>query len=300
MANFLKSLFSRKPSSSRAPAFAGHLYPEEPDALRRKLAPMLEHRRAEAPAFGALRGLVLPFGELDFIAPSLSPGLSLLASPTHKEQIERVVLLAAAQRIPFRGLALSGVDAWKTPLGDCWCDTKMNQALLERFAGSDDVRVLDAAHGPEPAIEVLLPALQSVFGAGKNQTPLITPILVGDGGAEPLASVLDAVWGGEGVLVVLATEGAVGVSAQDAERLGEELERAVISREPGAITRHHASGRVPLKAMLARAARDADAKVCALARSHSMSEEVARLRVVSEREEELVVGYSSFAFGTSG
>ena len=298
MANFLKSLFSRKPATSREPAFAGHLYPGQPEALRQKIEPLLDRALPEGASFDALRGLVLPFGELDFIAPTLAPALSLLARPEHREAIERVVVIAAAQRIPFRGVALSGVEAWQTPLGDCWCDAQMNQALLERFPDPDVLRVLDAAHGPEPAIEVILPMLQTIFGVGKKQTPPITPILAGDGAAKDLEQILDTVWGGEGVLVVLATEGAVGVSASDAERLGAALEHAVTSLEPGSITRHHASGRVPLKAMLARAARDEGAKVCALARSHSMSEEVAHLRVVSEREEELVVGYGAFALGS--
>ena len=297
MANFLTSLFSRKPATSRDPAFAGHLYPSDPKQLAEKLAPMVNVASSipDKPLPERLEALVLPFGELDFIAPTITPALSLLAQPECKQQVERIVLIAAAQRIPFRGLALSSVDAWQTPLGYCWCDTEMNTALAERFP--DAVRYLDAAHGPEPAIEVILPMLQAIFGAGKKEMPLITPILVGDGATDDLVTVLDAIYGGEGVLVVLATELAVGVSADDAERLGAELEEAVEALTPDAITRYHASGRVPLKAILARAARQPGALAATLARSHSMAEEVAHLRVVSEREEDLVVGYGAFAIG---
>ncbi len=290
MAGWLKKLFRRSPKTLREPSFAGHFYPERAQSVREIIDGYLGAASLPEGVGGRLKALIVPFAEPDFMGPSAAPAYHMLRMTP---DVERVVFISSAQRIPFRGVALSSKEAWRTPLGHVWLDLETHDHLSTTFFEHDtvSVRYIDAAHEPEPAIELQLPFLQR---ATEDRDLAILTLLMGDGDEEMLAPVLDEVWGGPETIVIVATELARDVAAADATRLAAEATEAITSLDPAAITRHHASARVPLKALLARAAQE-DLVPHTLDVRHSDQVPAAAEVAVSEREEDLVVGFGSFA-----
>ena len=98
------------------------------------------------------------------------PGLCA-AGALARSTIRRVVLLGPVHRVPVRGLALPGVEAFATPLGE----VPLDQAAMAALAGLPQVVVSAAAHALEHSLEVQLPFLQTVLDDFK-----LVPLAVGD------------------------------------------------------------------------------------------------------------------------
>jgi len=88
-----------------------------------------------------------------------------------RKQIKRVVLLGPSHRVGFTGLALSGAEAFVTPLGAVLVDQESFKVLGDLpFVG-----YLEQAHSHEHSLEVQLPFLQVLLDDFK-----IVPIVAGD------------------------------------------------------------------------------------------------------------------------
>jgi AmmeMemoRadiSam system protein B len=114
-----------------------------------------------------------------------------------KGLVQRVVLVGPLHSAWVTGIAVSGVDAFATPLGPVRVDAALRRRVLELPA----VRVDDRAHADEHSLEVQLPFLQATLGAFT-----LLPLGVGDVPPEAVAEVLDAVWGGPEMLVVVSSD----------------------------------------------------------------------------------------------
>jgi len=101
----------------------------------------------------------------------------------HRDEYTRVVLLGPSHLVAVPGLATSGADMFRTPLGDVPLDRAAIDAL--------DLPESDAAHRLEHSLEVHLPFLQIVIG-----TFSLVPIVVGDADPEAVAKVINSLWGG--------------------------------------------------------------------------------------------------------
>jgi AmmeMemoRadiSam system protein B len=75
------------------------------------------------------------------------------------QDIERVVLIGPPHYVPFRGIAVPTVEAFDTPLGRA----PLDRGALAATAELPSVRVADAPHAPEHALEVELPFLQALL-----------------------------------------------------------------------------------------------------------------------------------------
>ena len=89
-----------------------------------------------------------------YSGPIAATGYAALASA--RETVQRVVLLGPAHSVRVGGLAVSGADAFATPLGDVPSTPSCATACF----GLPGVVVDDAAHAPEHSLEVHLPFLQ--------------------------------------------------------------------------------------------------------------------------------------------
>jgi hypothetical protein len=93
------------------------------------------------------------------------------------EPPRRVVVLAPNHSRAIDRLALSGADAFATPLGDVPLDT----AARDRLATLPPFAVDDRAHAREHAIEIQLPFLQRLWpGGGFEILPLLVTRLTPD------------------------------------------------------------------------------------------------------------------------
>lgn len=183
----------------RPPAVAGFFYP----GSRSELEPMVTGFLDEA-------GSRLPGGVLDEPAPKVliaphagyrysgsTAALAYRRLREVREQITRVVLLGPVHRVPVRGLAIDGADAFATPLGEIPCDREAENLALEL----PQVVRSRAAHAEEHSLEVHLPFLQATIARFS-----LVALAVGGVGPEPVAEVIDALWGGPETLIVISTD----------------------------------------------------------------------------------------------
>src|SRR5207302_7003212 len=74
--------------------------------------------------------------------------------------VRRVVMLGPVHRVPVRGLALPGADAFATPLGT----VPIDRGACRSVQGLSQVVTSDPAHALEHSLEVQLPFLQKILG----------------------------------------------------------------------------------------------------------------------------------------
>ena len=99
-----------------------------------------------------------------------------------KTNNKNIFIFAPAHRVGFEGITLSSFDEWKTPLGNIQINQKINNELEANFGA----KFFDKAHEKEHAIEIQLPAIQTIFGENIK----IIPIVVGDENPEKITEII--------------------------------------------------------------------------------------------------------------
>ena len=155
--------------------------------------------------------------------------------------IKRVVLLGPCHRVAVQGLALSGADAFATPLGH----VPVDKAAAARILDLPQVEVFDATHAQEHSLEVHLPFLQIVL-----DDFAVVPLVVGDAPPEQVADVLDALWGGPETLIVVSSDLSHYLDYDSAQKIDSETCRAIETLDAQAISRDGACGRFPVGGLL--------------------------------------------------
>jgi AmmeMemoRadiSam system protein B len=223
----------------REPEFAGVQYPDDGDELSEMVDGFVDG--AEPGEWsGEVRGIVAPYGDYRYAGPVMGAAYAALAGA----EFERVLVLAPSEKVPFRGLAVAGYDAWSTPAGEVQVDLSRIQEAVER----DDVRPIDVAFEPASALELQVPFLCRVAGEAR-----MAPILVGDADGGMVASVLEAFWDDETLLVV-GSNLSRGLAEEEARGQDAETMEALRDKNPEAIGRDETSGRMALRGMLQLAA----------------------------------------------
>ena len=157
-----------------------------------------------------------------------------------------MVLLGPCHRVPVRGLAVSGADAFATPLGNVPVDKEAAKRILDL----PQVQVFDATHEQEHSLEVHLPFLQVVL-----KEFAIVPLVVGNASDDEVAQVIERLWGGPETLIVVSTDLSHYLDYDAARRMDTATCRAIEKLDAGGIGREQACGRIPVKGLLALAKR---------------------------------------------
>ena len=263
----------------RWPAVAGSFYPGQEGTLRALVRELLDDAPRGTPPKHPPKALIAPHAGFVYSGPVAA---SIYARLTpFKELYRRVVLLGPAHRHPFRGLAASSAQAFRTPLGDVPQDAD----LVARALGLPQVHLLDQAHEGEHSLEVHLPFLQSVLGDFT-----LLPLVVGDADPQEVASVLGHLWGGEDTLVVVSSDLSHFLPYSQAVELDEATAAAVERLQPESIGRDQACGGIPMAGLLFRA------------RELGLEVERVDLRNSGDTSgsRDRVVGYGSFLFTPPG
>lgn len=194
-----------------------------------------------------------------------------------RARIKRVILLGPCHRVAVNGLALSGADAFETPLGPVEID-KDAAALI---ADLPQVQVFDATHAQEHSLEVHLPFLKSVIDDFK-----LLPIVVGQAEPADVAQVLEKLWGDAKTLIVVSSDLSHFLDYENAQAIDARTCHAIESLNPAAIERDGACGRFPVGGLLA------------LAKARGMAVETVDLRNSGDTAgpRDQVVGYGSWLF----
>jgi hypothetical protein len=176
----------------RAPVVAGTFYPNDPAQLNKQLRGFLGQVSATGPL---PKAIIVPHAGYVFSGSVAASAYARLRPA--RGHIQRVVLLGPSHRVGFRGLAVSSVDSFATPLGDIPVDRAAVVAVCELA----QVGILDRAHAHEHSLEVQLPFLQEVLSEFN-----LVPLVVGEATAQDVGQALELLWGGSETLIVISSD----------------------------------------------------------------------------------------------
>lgn len=259
--------------SIRPSAVAGTFYPFPKQELASDVIEMLGVAKPDARA-DAPKAIIVPHAGYVYSGPIAASAYARLAEVRHT--IRRVILLGPVHRVPVRGLALPGVDAFETPLGR----VELDQAAIASINSMSQVVVSAAAHAMEHSLEVQLPFLQTVLADFK-----LVPLAVGDATPAEVAAVLDKLWGGEETLIVISSDLSHFLPYFVAQSVDQETVQSILDFR-GPISHDQACGGTPINGFLMAAER------------HHLRSQLLDYRNSGDTagDKNRVVGYASFAF----
>lgn len=262
----------------RQPAVAGAFYPRQASALSNDVMALLAQARPDAetsdPSAKLPKAIIVPHA--GYIYSGATAALAYARLAAGRTSIRRVVLLGPVHRVAVRGLALPGVDAFATPLGEI----EVDQAAVASLAPLRQVVLSPAAHALEHSLEVQLPFLQAVLADFK-----LVPLAVGDATPAEVAEVLEALWGGEETLIVISSDLSHFLPYSAAQAVDQETAQRILHLS-SSLTHDQACGGTPVNGLLLAARRHhLQPQLLGLCNSGDSAGDKGR-----------VVGYASFAF----
>ena len=205
----------------RPAAVAGTFYPTEASELGADIRQYLSQVEP-SPCPDTLVALIVPHAGYLYSAPVAAYAYRLLEGSSY----DTVVVVGPSHRVPFTGFALTGADAWATPLGVVQIDREACDHLGESLPNA---RLLEAAHSVEHSVEVQLPFLQTVLGDFR-----LLPILMGDDSGESCSSLAQAIAEyarGRSVLLIASSDMSHYPSYEDAVRVDRQTLAAIETME---------------------------------------------------------------------
>ena len=222
----------------RPPAVADMFYPANPLILQQEIDAYLYAGTTDN--LYIPKAVIVPHAGTIYSGPVAATAYRMLLQYRHV--IRKVILLGPAHRVAFTGLAVPGADQFQTPLGIIKLDTRALHELVQTFSA---VQYSDSAHAAEHSLEVQLPFLQSVLASFR-----MIPLLVGETGPEPVAAVLDHLWGGEECLIVVSSDLSHYHSYEEAQRRDAQTARQIESYQGDRLAHDSACGRIGIAALL--------------------------------------------------
>jgi AmmeMemoRadiSam system protein B len=265
----------------RPAAVAGAFYPAQATILNKDVQQYLRESGTHLPsgqeALSWPKALIVPHAGYVYSGPIAASAYNLLAPGRGK--IQRVVLLGPAHRVPFRGIALPGVDAFQTPLGALSVD----RAGVAAIARLPQVLELPVAHAQEHALEVQLPFIQEVLGPVS-----ILPLVVGEATTQEVAEVLDVLWGGPETVILISSDLSHYHPYAEARGIDTATVQQILRLDGTPIHHEQACGATPINGLLQ------------IARRHHLQPRLLDLRNSGDTagSRDTVVGYAAFAFFT--
>ncbi len=221
----------------RTPAVAGLFYPADSAELHAQVRHFLN--QVEPSAEPPPKAIIVPHAGYVYSGPVAASAYARLMAA--RDAISRVVLLGPSHRVGFRGVAVSGMVAFATPLGRIPVD----QEAVEQVRQLPDVGFLEQAHAQEHSLEVHLPFLQEVLGEFK-----LVPLVVGEARPQQVGLVLETLWGGPETLIVISSDLSHYHDYQTARSMDGETSRAIEALRFEDIGYEQACGRNPVNGLL--------------------------------------------------
>lgn len=262
----------------RQPAVAGLFYPGTARELSNEVTQYLRDARREAhPTDLHPKALIVPHAGYTYSGSVAAKAYVTLDDVA--DQIERVILIGPAHRVRLRGLAITDVQYFRTPLGDIPIDRAATGQLLTL----PQVQVMDAAHWQEHSLEVQLPFLQVTLGEFS-----VVPVVIGDASPAEVDQALELLWGGPETLVVISSDLSHFLDYETAQYIDRSTCEAIEHFHFDDIDFNQACGCIGMKALL-RIARRKGMKVHTLGLCNSGD---------MTGDQDRVVGYGSWAFSS--
>ncbi|MHB1198068.1 MAG: AmmeMemoRadiSam system protein B [Polaromonas sp.] len=230
----------------RRPAVAGTFYPGSKQVLAGDIETLLDAvalNGGQAAGQAPPKAIMVPHAGYSYSGQTAAMAYARLA--TARRTIKRVVLLGPVHRVPVRGLALPGVDAFATPLGNI----ELDQAAIGLLAGLKQVVVSPAVHAQEHSLEVQLPFLQSVLDDFK-----LVPLAVGDATPAEVAQVLDVLWGGPETVIVVSSDLSHYLPYATAKAVDQQTAQDILGLK-ASLTHNQACGGTPVNGLVLAASK---------------------------------------------
>ena len=251
-------------------------YPGKSDELARNVDAMLAAAASPAhvEAADVPKAIIAPHAGFIYSGP-VAARIYALLTPA-RARIKRVVLLGPTHRVAVHGMALPGVDAFATPLGDVPIDKESAKKLM----ALPYVAVNAEAHRLEHSLEVQLPFLQKVV-----DDFVLLPLAVGRASAQQVAEVLNLLWGGDETLIVISSDMSHYLPYADAQKVDNNTAQAILNLRTD-INHQQACGATPVTGLTL------------LAQQRGLQPALIDLRNSGDTagDKTRVVGYGSFAF----
>jgi MEMO1 family protein len=258
----------------RPPAAAGTFYPADAGRLRAMVEGYVAGADAARTA-GAPKAVIAPHAGYVYSGPVAGHAFAALGAAA--SEIRRVVVVGPAHFVPFRGVAVPSVDAFRTPLGE----VPVDRDALETILDLPQVRAADRPHEPEHALEVELPFLQAAL-----RDFALVPLLAGDATPADVAEVLSWLWGGAETLIVISSDLSHYHDYDTARRLDAETAGKIEAMDGSALGPYAACGHLPIAGLLI-AARERGLRCARLDLRNSGD---------TAGSKDRVVGYGAWAF----
>jgi AmmeMemoRadiSam system protein B len=261
-------------SAIRPAAVAGSFYPGDPTALAAEIAAYLAEAAVDPNGARRPKAIIAPHAGYVYSGPVAASIYARLAAL--QGIVRRVILAGPAHRVFVRGVAVPAAHAFGSPLGTVPIDLE----AIAKLRALAFVEVSDRAHALEHSLEVHLPFLQSVLGKFS-----LVPLVVGDADPREMASLFDAVWGGDETLIVVSSDLSHYLPYESARNRDLGTANAILNLEARLVS-DEACGAAPINGLLQAA------------RRHGMEAELVDLRSSGDTagSRERVVGYGAFAF----
>lgn len=205
----------------RAMVADGIYYDDDPDTLRTQLQ---EAFRRSAAVRGSARVVVAPYGAYSLTLPYIAQALKSAGEDTP----ECVVVLAPPNSAMPAAIMLPESETFATPFGELPVSQVAMAALLTRY---DTLFAIDEiAHLQDHSVEIMLPAIQYLFG----DVPIL-PLLVGEISADQTSVAREAitrVLEGKRSLIVAAANLSGFVPPHEADARARKLVRLMMT-SPG-------------------------------------------------------------------
>lgn len=162
------------------------------------------------------RAVIVPHAGLIYSGQLAYEGISQL-----DKSIKNIFIFAPSHRVPFNGLALSGYDEWKTPLGT----VKINQDVNSDIAETFDAEIYDEAFANEHSVEIEVPAIQHLFG---NEISII-PVLIGKTNPQVITEIISEYYDNPEFGFVISSDLSHFHSDKEAQRIDSETAKMIES-----------------------------------------------------------------------
>ena len=154
------------------------------------------------------RCVIVPHAGLFYSGQIAYQGISQL-----DRNIKNIFIFAPAHRVSFEGIALSGYDEWKTPLGNIEINQEINKELEENFGAN----ILDEAYKEEHSVEIEVPVIQSLFKDVK-----IIPVLIGNEGPDKITDIISKYYDNKDFGFVISSDLSHFLTDEKAKRLDNQ------------------------------------------------------------------------------
>ncbi|MCF7708878.1 MAG: AmmeMemoRadiSam system protein B [Verrucomicrobia bacterium] len=261
------------PDSVRRPAVAGLFYPGDGRELERTVTRFLAESKTGEHV--SPKAVIAPHAGYVFSGPVA--GSAFAPWIREADKTKRVVLIGPSHKVSFRGLGLSTVSKFETPMGDVAVDHDADTELLKL----PQVTEHDMAHSMEHSLEVELPFLLKLFDDFK-----VLPLVVGKAEPREISEVLKMLWGGAETKIVVSSDLSHFLDYDSAVEMDARTARAVEKLDPDGVTFDAACGQLPMQGLLESA------------RERGLVAETVDLRNSGDTSgmRDRVVGYGAFLF----